>query len=93
MTYGPAEFALIGILLTFFTSMFSVFCVGVSAMNQAHKGDKELHERIDEWDAEIDKRLAYLKTALRKKARFDYRMSQKCRRLERRVKQLETLTG
>jgi hypothetical protein len=42
-----------------------------------------------ERDTEIDKQLADLKTALRRKNRLDHRMSQKCQCLERRVKQLE----
>ena len=42
-----------------------------------------------ERDTEIDKQIADLKTALRRKNRLDRRVSQKCQRLERRVKQLE----
>lgn len=42
-----------------------------------------------ERDAEIDKQIAKLETAMQIKHRCDRRMSQNCQRLERRVKQLE----
>lgn len=44
-----------------------------------------------ERDTEIDKQIADLKAALRRKNRLDHRMSQKCQRLERKVKQLERI--
>jgi hypothetical protein len=44
-----------------------------------------------ERDVEIDKQMADLKTALRRKNRLDRRMSQKCQRLELRIKKLEKL--
>jgi len=48
-------------------------------------------ESESERDIEIDKQIADLQTALRLRNRNNRRMSQKCQRLERRVKQLEKI--
>jgi hypothetical protein len=54
MNYGPLEFTLVSVLITFIVSMFFTFVVGVTVSNQAYDGDKKLHERIDELEGKLE---------------------------------------